>query len=387
MNDSTSSNYVVPTEWFIPGLTILGVCGILSFVTTVIFCIRSINFFGNPRRCVGNKLVILSLVTMMLSLTYPILDFYYLFITINSRQVKNNNSHLISTVYIQSFIAENCYTTSLVFMYSTLLMRIYIAFKQDMSRKEITVGIIIILLWVGYFVCGNIIVLSLWTSLIEFNLPPWTDAVVLAAGSVLDIIASGFFLYIFLKRLYKMISHLDEPCQTLTVDPTSYNFNAQLNINISDNDDEYSNLSSNSSTNIDQVNQAQENIQRSIAKQMEIVELITKISLLTIIWEFILQTWLITAIVFQISMAERKDEDSLQSKIFESKMTIIAMSIRGICACSNCFVLYAAFIYNNDQYAKSCGMLHNGLKRCCTWCAANHSYSLKRHRRGERNST
>ena len=285
---------------------------------------------------------------------YPILDCHYLLTTMNLSQ---NN---VSTTTIESFIADSCYCVSLCFLYSALLVRVYIAFKQDkkhaLSSKEITITISVICIFFIHFVVSDLIIINqdmTHRALIDYKFPLWISVVLSSIGGVLDIIISGLLLYLFLKRLYKMISQLDESYQNLIVDEPDGKY---IDINININDKTISNVEINHNSGINNINtyaesstsqatssnqsvthnQMRERVRRIAMEQIEIVELMTKISLLTILWELALQTWVIVCGVFGVIMAQRKDGNSPKSDCLGSKFIIVLMAIRGIGACTNC---------------------------------------------------
>ena len=106
-------------------------------------------------------------------------------------------------------------------------------------------------------------------------------------------------------------------------------------------------------------------IHQNSQQQKEVVNIIAKISLLTIVSEIFINGFL----SLRIHLSFHYHED-INSVVFILTVNIIVI----IGLCLNCFTLYATFEFNHNHYIKCCGLCHRGLKNCCVVCVARQSF-------------
>ena len=166
---------------------------------------------------------------------------------------------------------------------------------------------------------------------------------------VFDFCFNALLLYLLLVRLYKMIMSLDEPNQSLM--KNSMDFIPNDDTNDSDND-------CHDNKNIE-MSVMDSKMDRNKAQKNQIINLMAKISLLTIIAEIFWHTFF--AFVLYTKSASIPHTEGLQMYIVHRCLSCFAI----IC---NSFVLFIAFPFNEDQYSKLCGCCHKWFKLCCIKC-------------------
>ena len=114
-------------------------------------------------------------------------------------------------------------------------------------------------------------------------------------------------------------------------------------------------------------------IEKNRVHQTEIVNMMAKVSLLTIISLIFMNVYFVAVIysLFEIRNQAKQDFISVYELVLRIELII------GLCW--NCFTLYATFPFNDKQYVKCCASCHKGLKNCCIVCVTKQMF-WQRHR-------
>lgn len=306
----------------------------MAIIVTLTFGVRSFHFFGNVRKVVQNKLCILSFITMIECCTLLVCSCY----VYGFDQTDNYSTH---------FKAEDVwinvgFVTMLSFFYFTLLLRVYITFKNyprySLSNNTLfCIGISILLIACIVYVC--------WIFALEGSINFLSDydwyLLIATCGGVTVIILSISILYLFLKRFYQMILDMDESFLHMVQETHDYG------------------------TNSNTIYILNEQKLRNQHQQMEIVDLMAKITLLTVIEQ----------LLFAVSIILAGVTGFLRLKCgYSSTANVVKiLNMLHICgvllqACFVCFVLHFTFVYNHNQYQRCCKGFHKQFKKCCIWC-------------------
>ena len=174
----------------------------------------------------------------------------------------------------------------------------------------------------------------------------------------------------FSKRLYRMIAHLDESFEELIVNVDKIRMNTidathEQNNNFvapQQSEAELQAQSQSQSELMMEENIITNRIERNRINQTEIVNMMAKVSLLTIISVIFMNVYFIAIIYFLFDFRHNPNQDSISVYQLVARIELI------IGLCWNCFTLYATFPFNDKQYVKCCGLCHKGLKYCCIAC-------------------
>ena len=106
-------------------------------------------------------------------------------------------------------------------------------------------------------------------------------------------------------------------------------------------------------------------------QETQVVNMMAKISLLTIVSEIIINAFLIMAVCVNFN------EVNLNNVVHQ-RYVIVEQSLLVMGVCINCFTLYATFVFNDDHYMKCCGLCHKSLKKCCVMCVTRQTFRYTR---------
>ena len=315
---------------------VAGACVLAVAVITIVFCFKSIQFFGSIKEMIQNKLSILSLLTMILCWSALMTLILHL------------HDYPLIHFKLGYGYAMSVFSCAFTFFYLTLILRVYTTFKQYPEysvSKNITCcfGMFIFItacIFDASWYFGNH-----W----QYN---WSDAIAIS----MDIMVVPFnicLLYLFLKRFYRMILDLDESFLTITLDE---NINYNNNNNNNDNDN-------------DNINHRQL-LHRNQTEQMEIVDLMSKITLLTVMEQLLFAGWVIPLGIEDFLIVEYGYTSDSHLCVM---LTWIKETFMLIDACFICFVLHFTFVFNHNQYQRCCHGCHKRFKKCCISCVVKNT--------------
>ena len=294
-------------------------CASIVTILTIAFCVNSIKFFGNVKQLMKNRLWILSFVTMILTcieFSSMILTFY----AIINRE----------TAYITGFIS---FVIMFALFYFTLVFRVYITFKQTPQYSLSTSTITAIGCSILVTTC------AIFSVYWKFGVNSKFNWIMLLSTYVGIIGLNILILYLFLRRFYQMILDMDQAFQRLMIDS---NMNDDIDTN-----------------NID------DQLRRNQTRQMEIVDLMTKITLLTIIEQLLFFVWTLCGLIQYVLHYQLgyPTQSNLYS-IFRGIDPIFEM----LDICFICVALYFTFVFNHKQYQFCCARCHKQFRHCCVRC-------------------
>ena len=245
----------------------------------------------------------------------------------------------------RSRIAGILFFSNVCLFYITIIHRAYISFKNDNEYKLTHLELI----W------SSVLVLSQFG--VSLVLCIYSESSRLAVGIFyiivlcIDIVLNITILYVFLKRLHRKIRDLDKSLDNYK----------DKNYNVSGNKDNplQSDLICNNDV------EMRYNMGKIRMQATEVVDIMAKISLLTIVSEIFINICFIMSVYLYIHEA---NEHSTWKEGHEYAYVIMEEFILITGVCINCFTLYAAFVFNDDHYRKCCSCCHKSLKKCCVMC-------------------
>ena len=331
---------------------VVGVVFVIILALCLLF--RGASFYGSVRKFFKNVLASLSFVYFVMT----VIVLGTLCIAIKSRSVSESITMMLFSTVL--FIVNICW------FYITIICRVYMSFKNSneykLSRRELIGSAMFVASQFGSITLTFFYAAGTGLFIIMF-------VIVICIDTSFNLI----FLYMFLKRLYRMIAHLDESFEKLVVTADQIRMSR---IDIASEQDNslatppqpsqsHSQVQSQSAL-IMQENIITNRIEQNSINQTEIVNLMAKVSLLTIISEIFINMYFIDFLHLAITF--NSNQDSIPIYIYSF---IIGL-------CWNCFTLYATFPFNDKQYVKCCGLCHKGLKNCCVVCVTKRIFRQKR---------
>lgn len=363
---------------------------VVIFIITLLHCKRSFGFFGSIFRMVSNILFVMCLLTMIASAAHCLSLAALIAFGERSTTALQFQSTLMRTLI---------YNAIYTLFYACLTLRVYIAFRTDAEYRispTKMIFIIIILL-----IIPSVPLFAAFEKKYESS----TKFYLQCGNNVSMILFNFFLLYLFLKRLRKMIINLQSAVEEIMdIDDGEHKQKKTINTIASTNDsnpndslNEYSLLSggvsgdaggvnvdvdgNSSSTNTsDTVTmsnrrkflsssyyynysyQVTRKLKRNKKQQMEIINLMAKISLLTVVEQVLYVLWVVLRVIWHImccvlDYGYTANQSIIVWLLYESVMTINV--------CFICTVLYFMFAFNNDHYELCCIKCHSCFTNCC----------------------
>ena len=330
----------------------------------IILMTRAASFYGSVCACVKNRLAILSLGYFVSA--FVLMSFWWAgYLSRHS----NATSQLIFNIWQSLFVFNVC------LFYITIIYRVYISFKSNneykLSRLELICLALFVVWQLGFMTCAAF-----------YNILDKLEyAIMFIIVLCIDIAFNITILYIFLKRLYQMILSLDESFEALVINMDEVRMNSDnidgtiVGTDRLDDIDHYD-QDKNHNMPITDANEAdlpndeieiRDRMQKISMHETEVVNMMAKISLLTIISEIFINSSLIMIVYLNIDEAHGNYITNDVYTILEQLFLIIGF-------CINCFTLYATFIFNDDHYMKCCGFYHTNLKKCCVICVTRKTF-------------
>ena len=315
---------------------------IITLVLTLAFCTRSIRFFKSLQSLTQSsqyRLWIVSMIVMSLSCAY-LGNLAY--------QIESNESNDIDVS-----IMEVCFGIIFGLFYVSLLLRVHVAFRyypklRLSPRLNCTI--------IGLIVLGEC---AIFFALLIFRKYRYRLGATIIFGLVIVIVIDTLILYVFLSRLYRMILSLDESYHGLIIDIDNYRQNSKSSNN---GDIELEVKNDDDSDVFDLEQKAADNK----ATQEEIVDLMAKISFLTLIEEMLFHSWVIpryTMIIYQKFTGH-----------YNENIALLLTAMQSINIGFLCLVLYFTFGFNNQQYMLCCKIFHECMKKCCRDFVSRRAY-------------
>ena len=317
---------------------------IIGIALTIVFCVRSYQFFGSMKKCCSNKLVSVSILTMILCCIQ---------MAFQCHDSLNVNDESVSILNQDFTYASTTYGLRYTLYCLSLTLRIYVSFKNnkkyELSRNSMIC--ITILLVTNGIVCTTVIISSQYRHFQFINSDQFGSYVILIANG-LWISFNIFVLFLFLKRLLAMIKNLTQAFENLLASPGYGNCGKHVR-----NHDINSNEWKGKNGALINLNSR---IEHNRTELSEIIHVMTKISLLTMIEQFF---YILYAIAFAIVIVSKLqfEYDRNQTQINNFAFGLL-FSINN---CWMCFVLYFTFVFNDNQYIRCCSRCHNCFKNWC----------------------
>lgn len=382
--------------WCVGGLCAIGLSADVIILFIIILFVKSFQQYrwyrSKPCACFAtkiNKLIIVSLLTMIMSLVYVLIDWYRIYYSLEMKYQYIDRWHKGLMVLNDVF-----YYIATVLLYIALIMRVYLLFQDTiyaLSRKQILflIGVITF----DVFAIG-LFVFSIYTAVasVESNIMG-SDTIRLALSGITVVIndfAINFFvLYLFLNKLYQMVSHLGSQYQGIIIKYSDINDtksvkirqkykNAKLSSDLSGDRDDYNyDNCSITDADVDELEQANQSdisgmsglreLYKNENEQNDLVNLMTKISLLTII-SIVFEQFYTMEAAYNVYQLVINGKSTKSDDIWFSERVVLGYGFRAIEAILNCAILYFAFIFNNKEYMCIFHCCHKCLKNICIEC-------------------
>ena len=342
---------------------------IFVLILGIILLLRARNVYGDIREFLKDKLA-------SLSLSYFVGAFLLMcvwWVPVVSKTVSQTLVEMFDIIFAILFIFNICW------FYVTIIYRVYISFKNNdkykLSRLELLCLALFVLWQLGFIIFLEIA-----------NLDRWEAAIIFIFVVCIDIAFNITILHVFLKRLYQMILSLDESFESLIVDMDEIRMNSldeTEHMHMGDDGDnnyhhDHDHLGSklsitSGSDTASKQSDLMDRMHKIRIQETEVINIMAKISLLTIVSEIFINIFLSMVVFLNIDEANDHGTDVSDGYVAVEQLMLI------IAVCINCFTLYATFVFNDDHYIKCCGLCHKSLKQCCLICVTRQSLRRRGH--------
>ena len=317
------------------GVVAISTGAFLNLMIAIALIIKGWKFFGSMKRLLSNRIIILSLFYVLSSLSF--LTFWFMCTALVYMNWFYYGLHI--SICISFFI-----------FYVTMICRLYFSFKNipkhALSPCVLCISITFVLLQIATYICLFVI-----PKVIDTRNANYYGTILIITFESMDIMFNTLTLYWFLTRLYQIITQLEEKDRKHT---NTFDDTLTVNINNRHVTDDSESISLSTQLMISSMHDEVEIkfTRYTIAtKQIEIVDLMTKLTLLAIIYEVLLCAVVIMWII-------------CMNEICDNACTVLVLLIV-IYTCFITFVLYSTFAFNHNDYLKCCGVCHRCLKNCC----------------------
>ena len=357
------------TAWYIGTLILLGICIFVVTLTLITFFWTTVPKHGLCN-CHKDPMVSFTVLTMILMLGYVCMDFCRTFDFL-ARDI----DYLDSSPWF--LVADNIvYYLAILSLYLVLMLRAYdsikIVFDKAGRHFEITkCHFCTLVLIFGTDIIA--IVLFLMTMYEDF-----TDKNVFRSGNIIIKQIKVFIgsitviindIFINLALFYFVVTKFQQRMKNLDRD---YKYKHKKIMTRVATDGHYKHTES--LTNSDVKTQGSFEIRnyRSISssdlndiriEQNDMLELISKLSVLTVFCVVFSQLFNIAVLLENIMLVHNRGSDD-----FFTRLTLIEYIFRGIEAIACCIVLHFTYVDNQEQYEKYCKLCHHCARDYCVWC-------------------
>ena len=376
--------------WCICGLIVMGIASICVIIIMLHFVIQSTKHFG-CKGLDGNKLVIFSICTMTTSIIYISIDWVRIYDGFISNRA-NVDHWKVGLLVVNDII----YYVSNLLLYITLILRLKATLQLQLSNNnknnntrtkfkstgisKIQIILLIFLLFCDVIAIG-VFIFSIYSAITQENNS--SDGTILILSAVVlitnDLMINGILLYVFLNKLYHEVYYLQQSLQQqklirtrdqMQIHDDAYDSDPNAHVTI---DDRYCNSCSASladhnhhndnDTNSTETETVTSEVKRNKHEQNDIVDLMTKISLLTIFCVIFAQFWNVSALYTEYNEAQNNP-----SSFWYSQHVVLCFSFRAMEGVVNSIGLHFTFVFNHDMYMGCCVLCHNCLKNACMKC-------------------
>ena len=377
------------SAWCFGGLLVMGLIFVCIGIVLISFAYSGCKFFG-IKGCWQNILAPISTVAMFLSLLFVMIDWNKaLYLLIHGKDIMDSQYQWIIT------LDNIIYYLSTILLYIVLMMRIYIPFKYDKQHAMSKTQIIIVCCFIAIDILAIcFFIISIYDAVSGNNTLTFIDvssgmSFIISASVVVinDLIINAMLLIIMMTKLYKAVASLNmryyallnsdnESIEDLQSIVTKNNIQKAVSKNDRSRD---CNLMVDGSVLSDSSisSSVKNELIRNKNEQKEIIHVMTKISLLTIICVVFAQGFTILALYTDYNLAFNKNMKDL----WFHKHTILCWILRSIEGLTNCIVLYFTFVFNTTMYLKCCGLCHNCFEKCCFKCVVRRNIYNGRDKR------
>lgn len=365
---------------YLVGLCVIGLCIDIICVVTIHFVYQSIHQVG-LKELVKNKLLLSSLTTMLLCFVFVVVDWWRIL------EMYQMNIAFLHSSAVLLVANDVIYYIATILLYVSLILRVYTLFKPKPQYSISTQTTTVILTIIAFDIVAICIFIFLMYNAFsgrDSNNNTTTTTVtelIISAITVIinDVVINCLILYLILSRLYQMIHDLDKTYQSLTL-KSIFKFAGASNSNINTNNDintkvEQNKFNASNLSLLSNKSAINNELNKNEFEQKEIVSLITKLTLLTLISVIFEQLFAITALYFEYNAAINRNKYSQQWFSTFGVICYISRAMEGVC---NCIVLNLMFVFNQDYYFICCNFFDTKLKNCCVTCIAKQTIRKRR---------
>ena len=330
------------------------VCVVFITILGLGLLLRGASFYGGSRKFLANLLAWLSFVYFVITVISVIfvLTFYNI--------IHKSRYSLEIKIFANILLVIN-----ICWFYITIIYRVYISFKNNIEYKhprfELIGSAIFVALSFG-------MVLFVFVYAFYYGIDIETYEIVIISIIRIDIFLNMIILYMLLKRLYRLMVALDESSEKLIVNVKQIRMSTIEATLDHDQENNFATLEQQSQSESESESQLmiEENrnkIEKNRINQTQIVNMMAKVSLLTIISLIFMNAYYVAAVHWYN----------------QSDVTSVHELVLIIGVCWNCLTLYTTFPFNDKQYVKYCGLCHKGVKSCCVVCVTKQMF-WQRHK-------
>ena len=370
-----------PLRWAYSSELILSCLTLVVMIMLISFTLqnfrssnKSTNTYTRCVDCCKNKPAMVASATMIASLLYLGYEIFYVYINFIHLDPDLHQLPLISISYSVLGLQTNLF-------YTSLIMRVYVLFDNHLSKSVLCCLLTIMLLVFAAWALLSV-------SFEQFNLhkndifgfETITDKVLIFMVIIIfDFIINVIILRIFLKKLYRMIKNLDNLFEALIIQSMEKTSSHSM---LSNNDVDYN---YNDNHNYDKKNEiemielqrfesSREKLIDNREEQNDMIELMTKISILTIFSQIFQHTWYWMYAVYLFGFSDYSwYSNDIKGKI-GGRLSMMIRIIRAFAIMFDCLALYLTFAFNNKIYKKCCTICHSSTKNCCIWCIVRNTF-------------
>ena len=247
------------------------------------------------------------------------------------------------------------------------MLRVYVIFKADMNNPLSTIQVrsFVCVLLLDILVIG-VFITCIYEDFTDSNLlflgPPNIKTVKSIVTAIIiifnDLLINFTLLYLVVSKFYSIMNDLDTN--------TTLTYQHFINVNNSSTNTDHDNISDCSVNSMAIQSDSNSNRNGYMSVQTEIVNLMTKLSLITIVSVIFSQFWNFG--ILYLSIIQIENTNHQYSSMYFNILLISLYMFRAIAAITDCLVIYFTYQFNQKTYFACCSLCHNHLRYHCIKC-------------------
>lgn len=320
------------SSWCFGGMFTVGLVGVLLAIIILVFITRIVKYFRSI-----DTFMVVSLFTMLACLSYVTMDWYRIYYL----YVNHTHMRLYASLRWIIIMNDTIYYIAIICMYICLMMRAYILFKNETQYAMTKIQLISLISLIIFDIVGIVLFIFAITDALTVNTSPTYMFTLVTGATVIivsDVSINCILLYWVLTKMFKIVRNLntlqDAMKHEIVEDqkPTNIVHSGSMRL-IEDQD-------------------------KTETERNDMINLMTKLTLLTIIGILFAPLFTLTALYMDTIRAI----DLHASSFWFNETSILCFIFRAFEALINCVTLYFTFIFNQPQYFRCCSLCHSCLR-------------------------